>query len=59
MGRRPLIGGNWKMNLDHASAAALAEAIVCGDVGGGACDVVVFPPHPYLGTVAGVAGDRA
>jgi len=40
--RRPFIAGNWKMNLDRASAVALAEGLVkeadCGDV-----DVAVCP----------------
>ena len=26
--RRPLIAGNWKMNLDRAGAVALAKAVV-------------------------------
>ncbi|MFM7480618.1 MAG: triose-phosphate isomerase [Planctomycetota bacterium] len=52
--RRPFIGGNWKMNTDHASARALAHAIAEGKAAEGAADVVVFPPFPYLLPVAEV-----
>lgn len=52
MTRQPLVGGNWKMNLDHAACQALAADV---DQGlrqlEGACDVVLFPPHPYLRSV--------
>jgi len=53
--RHPIIGGNWKMNLDRASAVALAEGIVAGRAEAGpGCDVAVFPPFPYLEAVGAV-----
>ena len=49
---RPLIAGNWKMNLDRAQATALAEAIAqrSGKIKG--ADLAVFPPSVYLDAVA-------
>lgn len=55
--RRPLIAGNWKMNLDRQAAAALAGAIArrAGDLPH--LDLVVCPPSVYLETVrAALAG---
>jgi len=52
--RRPFIGGNWKMNTDHASARSLAHAIDEGIADDLQADIVVFPPFPYLLTVAEV-----
>ena len=50
--RRPFVGGNWKMNLDLASAVELAEDVTAGL---GAleveCDIVICPPYPYLQAV--------
>lgn len=50
--RRPLIAGNWKMNLNLRDARALVAGIVEGLTGLGraadAVDVVVCPPFPYL-----------
>ncbi|MBM4008100.1 MAG: triose-phosphate isomerase [Planctomycetes bacterium] len=46
--RRPFIGGNWKMNTDHASARSLAHAVAAGTTAECAADVVIFPPFPYL-----------
>jgi triosephosphate isomerase len=48
-GRKPYVGGNWKMNLNRAEAAALAEKLA--KQAGAACEVVVFPPLPYLESV--------
>jgi triosephosphate isomerase len=53
--RKPLVIGNWKMNLDATSAESLAREITEGvsqrdwDVDSGVC-----PPHPYLERVARV-----
>jgi len=51
--RRPFIAGNWKMNLDRASAVALAEGLVkeadCGDV-----DVAACPPYVYIDAINSV-----
>ena len=50
--RTPIVGGNWKMNLDLASACELADDVMagCGEMPQ-TCDVAVFPPFPYLHTV--------
>jgi triosephosphate isomerase len=49
--RRPIIGGNWKMNLTRAEGLALAAAV--GDVASAypRVEVAVFPPFPYLDAV--------
>ncbi len=50
MARTHYVGGNWKMNTDRASAEALARDVAPGVVPG--VEVVVFPPFPYLLSVA-------
>ena len=46
-GRKPFVGGNWKMNLHTAEAHALARSVAtscdCREV-----DVALFPPFCYL-----------
>lgn len=49
--RRPLIAGNWKMNMDAASARALATELAAAASGFGDVDVAVCPPYPYLAAV--------
>ncbi|MBL9030658.1 MAG: triose-phosphate isomerase [Phycisphaerae bacterium] len=56
--RRPFVGGNWKMNTDRAGASALARGVVDGLVGLQGVDVAVFPPFPYLLTVASILRER-
>ncbi len=59
--RRPLIAGNWKMNLNHLEAISLAQKVALSlderqltDV-----EVVVLPPFPHLRSVQTlVAGER-
>lgn len=53
--RNPVVGGNWKMNTDRASAADLARSVAAGLVPG--VEVMVFPPFPYLLTVRKVLDD--
>ncbi|NNM25775.1 MAG: triose-phosphate isomerase [Phycisphaerales bacterium] len=48
--RTPIVGGNWKMNTTAETGVALARAVAAGS-GGVACEVVVYPPFPYLATV--------
>jgi len=48
--RRPLVGGNWKMNTTASEADALASAVATLDAG--ASQVAVFPPFVYLDRVA-------
>jgi triosephosphate isomerase len=49
--RKPLIAGNWKMNTNAKSAAALAKAISDASPGYGAVDLLVCPPSVYLTAV--------
>jgi len=57
--RRPFIAGNWKMNLDRASAIALAEGVANKADSVEGIDLAVCPPNVYLEAVArAVAGSR-
>ena len=57
--RRPFIAGNWKMNLDRASAVALAQGLAREADSVDGVDLAVCPPSPYLDAVAGaVAGSN-
>ncbi len=49
--RRPTIVGNWKMHLNGEGAERLASEIRRGLGEGGAVDVAVCPPFPYLSRV--------
>ena len=49
--RRPLIAGNWKMNLDRAGALALAEGVVRRAGQAQDVDLAVCPPACYLDAV--------
>jgi len=53
--RTPFIAGNWKMNLDRASARALVEGLVARASEFGAVDIGVFPPFPLLREVVELA----
>jgi len=67
--RRPMVLGNWKMNGDAAMAVRLLDAIVegasglasagPGPHGGGAVDVGVCPPYPYLALVSARLGGQS
>ncbi len=48
--RRPVVAGNWKMNLNGQAAVELAAAIVKGGIDGSA-DIVLCPPNVYLMSV--------
>ncbi len=56
--RTPIVGGNWKMNTTRASAVSLAETVAtsCREHTA-TCDVVIFPPFPYLSAVGEALGD--
>ena len=57
--RRPFIAGNWKMNLDRASAVALAEGVAREAQGIEGIDVAVCPPSVYLDAVGkAIAGSK-
>jgi triosephosphate isomerase len=49
--RRPLIAGNWKMNLNRASAVTLAKGVAQAAEGIGGVDLAVCPPSCYLDAV--------
>lgn len=60
--RQPIVGGNWKMNTNRASGTELASAVARAVAQSAAASpaaasarapqVVVFPPFPYLLTIA-------
>lgn len=54
--RRPIVGGNWKMNLNEAGATDLAKALTQENTSAGSCEVVVFPPFVYLRQVERALG---
>jgi len=49
--RRKFIAGNWKMNLDRASALALAQEVARRAAGKDGVDLAVFPPSVYIDAV--------
>ncbi len=49
--RRPLIAGNWKMNLTQEESVGLAREIALGIKGLNDVDVLVAPPYTVLGKV--------
>jgi len=56
--RKKLIAGNWKMNLDRASAVALAKSIAVGHTGiSPDIELLVCPSHVYLDAVGEVLRD--
>lgn len=50
--RRPLIAGNWKLNLLRAGAVDLVTSLRAGLAGEKRCEVLVCPPFTALGAVA-------
>ena len=59
--RRPLIAGNWKMNLNHLEAIAVTQKLAYSleEKDFEAVDVAVFPPFTDLRSVQTlVDGDR-
>lgn len=60
--RKPLVAGNWKMNLDLTRGRALLDAIAEGIAVGGerlsAVEVAVCPPAVYLFPLSRVADGR-
>src|ERR1043165_5546816 len=57
--RKPYVGGNWKMNTNRTTSAELTRAVVDGVARTEGCDVVVFPPFPYLLAVRSILRDRS
>jgi len=57
--RRPFVAGNWKMNMDRASAVALAEAVAKEATGVDGVEMAVCPPFVYLEAVGkALAGSK-
>ena len=57
--RRPFIAANWKMNLDRASAVALAEGLAKQAESVDGADIAVCPPDVYIDAVArAIAGSK-
>ena len=55
--RTPIVGGNWKMNTDLASAVELTENVIAGCAAlVPHCDIAIFPPFPYLQAVGKALG---
>ena len=52
MARKTVIGGNWKMHLELASATALASELRNRLGSHRGAEVIVFPPFPFLVPVA-------
>ena len=50
--RKPFIAGNWKMNMNTASAVSLASGLAKALEGVESVDVAVCPPFVYLQAVA-------
>ncbi len=46
--RKPIVGGNWKMNTNRGSAASLASAVASAHQDDSGVEVIIFPPFPYL-----------
>jgi len=57
--REFLIAGNWKMNGSVAASETLVSGIVSGVPEGGGFRLLVCPPFPYLGGVAGLVAGSA
>jgi len=57
--RKPIVGGNWKMNTDLQSASELTRAVTDAMLANPPhADVVIFPPFPYLLSVRAILRDR-
>ncbi len=57
--RRQFIAGNWKMNLDRASAVALAKGLVKEAKNVDGVDMAVCPPSVYIDAVGkAIAGSK-
>lgn len=48
MKRKPIVAGNWKMNLRANDVAAYAEALAAAGPGEAEVDIVLFPTPVYL-----------
>jgi triosephosphate isomerase len=54
-----LVAGNWKMNGSNAANAELVDGILAGMSASDSVELLICPPFPYLGTMAGrLSGSR-
>jgi len=56
MSRRPIVAGNWKMNLDRAKARELTAAVAARVGEAGTTELVLCPPAVYLEAVGTTLG---
>ena len=59
--RKPLMAGNWKMNLNHLEAIAVAQKLVysLGDKDYDAVDIAIIPPFTDIRSIQTlIDGDR-
>ncbi|MDH3694230.1 MAG: triose-phosphate isomerase [Gammaproteobacteria bacterium] len=56
--RKPLVAGNWKMNMNRQSAGDLAKS-VCEGIGGANTEVLLCPPAILIAAVADAIGSSA
>ncbi|MDX9911370.1 MAG: triose-phosphate isomerase [Phycisphaerales bacterium] len=56
--RTPIVGGNWKMNSNHRTAAELTRELAGGLERVGGVDVFIAPPFPYLLLVGAILRER-
>ncbi|MEZ2391827.1 triose-phosphate isomerase [bacterium RCC_150] len=60
--RKPLIAGNWKMNMDHVQGSDLlqhvVEALAVGEHAADNVEVAIFPPFTTLSTVQTLIQDN-
>ncbi|MBK9188706.1 MAG: triose-phosphate isomerase [Phycisphaerales bacterium] len=56
--RKPIVGGNWKMNTNRGIASELARGVVDGLLHTDGVETVLFPPFPYLLLVRSILRDR-
>ncbi len=57
MSRRPVVAGNWKMNLSLADSSALATDVCHAAADAPNVDVLLFPPFPWLVPVRDAIGE--
>jgi triosephosphate isomerase (TIM) len=57
--RRPLIAGNWKMNMNRDSASGLASGLASRAGEASNADLLVCPPSLYLTVVGAALGNGA
>ncbi|MEI8050930.1 MAG: triose-phosphate isomerase, partial [Actinomycetes bacterium] len=56
--RRPIVAGNWKMNLDHVEAIHLVQSLALRlrSIDHSGVEVAIYPPFTDLRSVEGLIG---